>query len=98
MKERTYFAQVLLVDGRYVNLIFTSSCRKGSSGNQEDLLSQSLHIVSIERRPYTRRVNYRGRRYYVLDMSDVIHPLNRKNMEDWCFEEYETIDLRREIP
>ena len=92
--KRTYFAQVKLTDGRYVNLIFTSEHRRRTDGNQLDLFIKSNGKADIDSGHYTKRINRRGKRYYIVDLGDHIYPLDKKNMYEECFEDYETIDLR----
>ena len=92
--ERTYFAWVKLTDGRFVNLVYTSAQRKGSWGNVSDLLHQADGKADIDMPHYTRKQLYHGNYCNVIDMYDSIHLLNKKNMDEECFDEYETIDLR----
>lgn len=91
---KTYFAQIRLTDGRYVNIVYTSDHRKGTSGNQLDLLIKSNGKADIDTAHYLKRRSYRGRRYNELDLSSCIYLMNDKNKYEECFEDYETIDLQ----
>lgn len=93
-KERTYFAQVLLKDGRYVCIVFTSEDRRGTHGNQLDLLMKANGKADINTAHYIRKKFYRGTYYNEIYMHDNIYPMDKKNMEEECFNDYEVIDLR----
>lgn len=94
-KERTYFAWLQLEDGRFVNLVFTSDNRRGTWGNVSDLLAQAYnHKVTIKTSHYIRKVFRRGHYYNEIYMHDFIYPMDKKHMDEECFDEYETIDLR----
>lgn len=90
-KERTYFAQVKLVDGKYVCIVFTSEHRRGTWDNVHDLLMKVRGIADIDTTHYMRKKFYRGRRYNEIYMYDNIYPMDKKNMEEECFSDYETI-------
>ena len=72
-KNRDYFAQVLLTDGSYCNLVFSSDYRRGTHGNQLDLLLQSNGKADINTDRYMVRKHYRGKRYNELSLHDYIH-------------------------
>lgn len=83
---KTYFYQAKLEDGRWVNVVYNSDGRKGTSQNHVDrYMSASKHgvrLASLENRATSKQKD------------EFTYLMNAKNKYEQCFDDYEVIDCR----
>lgn len=82
--KRTYFTTIRLNDGKYVDVIYESTSRRGTEPHWMDL-SFALDKLGND-------VDWNDK--YMRDTATFSYILNDKNMEEQCFGEHVVFDLR----
>lgn len=80
---KSYFHQAKLKSGEYVNVVYESEHRRGTTQHGLDMYIQARGKADID---WGYRFNH--------DTASFSYLMTKKNMMEECFDEYRTIDVR----